>query len=98
MTLAFREFVPKYHDGSIMQDASWRAYDIERMATERKAKNALKALGYSELNQFGFEQAARDFNLAHATQARQLLSLWWTWARIALGEITRGKLRKGQQV
>lgn len=94
MTLSFREFVPKFNDGTIVEDAAWRAYDIEKMATQRKALDALKTLGYRELNLFGLDKCSRDYGLKGVNHARQLLSLWWTWARIALGEVRSGLIKR----
>ena len=94
MILSFKEFLPKYFDGSIQDDAAWRAYDIERIATKRKAMEALKILGYRELNYFGLDQCTRDYNLNTLAKTSHLLSLWWAWARIALGEVKRGIPRR----
>jgi len=91
--IPFREFVPKYLDGSIAEDATWRSYDIERMAVRTKAMQALKTLGYPA-NTFGLDQARCDYGLNHASQSQLMLALWWTWAQLALGEVKRGILRK----
>lgn len=92
MTLSFGAFIPRYLDGSITDDAAWRAYDIEAMCglSLRCAIDALRAVGIRDLNPIGFEQVAQDYGLRNPTQAKELLRLWWVWSRIALGE-RRGK-------
>lgn len=93
---SFKDFIAKYNNGSILEDAAWRAYDIEKMMTRRRAIEALKILGYRELNLFGFDRCAQDYGLRSIAQAQQLLGLWWTWQRIALGEAKRGLVRREQ--
>lgn len=91
MTMSFKEFIAAYNDGSILKDAAWRAYDIEAMATEMAADDAMNVLRYKmpgRRNRLG--QVAEDYGIVHVTRAEKLLALWWAWARIALGE------RKGQ--
>jgi hypothetical protein len=94
MTLPFGEFVQAYNDGSITDDAAWRAYDIESMATEQKSRDALKQLGFLRIDfSIALEQVRRDYSISTRLRTAMLLKFWRTWAQIANGE-RRGKLLK----
>lgn len=97
MIMSFKDFIQKYNDGSIADDAAWRAYDIEAMSGEQQAAEGLRALGmYSQGATFA------DVGRAYSTgmnwiRAKHLLALWWTWAQIASGaRRTRLIPREGQ--
>lgn len=90
----FRDFHAAYNDGSIYEDASWRAYDIPAMASKRHAKDALKRLGYLDTTTLGFEQARHDLGIASAMLCRHLLAMWKVWTDIATGERRAGLIMK----
>ena len=90
----FREFYKAYTDGSIREDACWRAYDIPAMASLRNAKDALKRLGYLDTSILGFEQARHDLGLVSVTLCRHLLGMWKVWMDITTGERRKGLVLK----
>ena len=95
--LSFKEFVAAYNDGSIADDLTWRAYAIEDMVTETRYKKAMKVCGHMDTTPLGLAEFAAAYDLKSADRAKQLLGLWWTWARIVLGEVKqefRLKLRE----
>lgn len=85
MTMAFPEFVRAYSSGSILEDASWRAYDIAGMVEDTDVAKALKFLGYEHVSSL-----AVDYGIAHELRAKHLLGLWWVWRSIATGQRRKG--------
>lgn len=85
-------FVRKYKDGSLQQDITYRAYDLESIVTGYKAQKALRQLGYRS-GDFGIDKAAftNDFKV---TNAVDVLAMWWVWHRLCTGRISRAKLRE----
>lgn len=88
---SFPTFVRRYTDGTIAEDAAWRAYDIESTVTNAKARSALKSLNYRGSYYLALSKFEADYQLPNA---RHLLSLWYTWHRLANGTTARCKLRE----
>ena len=93
--MTFPEFVRAYLAHTIQDDAAWRAYNIQRMATDKDALEALKHLGYRRGSAMHrFEQVAAEYRLTHAVQARHLLAYWYVWSLVALHGRKRGLIKR----
>lgn len=90
----FKDFIAAYGDGSITKDATWRAYGIDAMVRPSSIREAMKSLGYRDFSYTGLSQLARDYGLANAPYAANILGLWWTWKRIASGEVKRRLIKR----
>lgn len=88
MTYSFAEFVKKYDNGTLDDDATWRAYDIPSMATRTHIRDALKSLGYIATREF-LSDVVADYGLYNNTRAKYLLGAWWLWTQIAIGKRKR---------
>lgn len=94
MTKSFKEFIEAYDNGTITDDAAWRAYDIEGMCGNALSDDTIstKAMGILRVREIGhFNRCARvaaDYDIASPARANMLLAYWWLWASIALGERT----------
>jgi hypothetical protein len=88
----FPEFIRAYSDGTIHNDATWRAYDIPAMAeVSSRAKEGLKALGMRPGDGvIAYNQVAADYGLDTSFRARHMLALWRAWLRVAHGRAKRG--------
>lgn len=96
MILPFPEFVRAYADGSIANDVSWRAYDFPASFDEGHAAAGAQALGYPTKGDvsIAYGQVAADYGLAHATQAKYMLGLWYIWSRVCQGRRFKGLIAK----
>ena len=92
---SFKEFIAAYHDGSIQEDASWRAYDIPTMTRGTHTAKAAARLGYAS-DGISIGQLATDYGLPHARSAMGLLALWYVWSGIAGG--TRKRALKKESI
>lgn len=94
MTKTFKEFITAYDDGSIIEDAAWRAYDIETMSTCNHAFAALPLVNYpSRRHDNQYAAVAAKYDLLTAARAEHLLGLWFVWRSLAIGDRRRGLLR-----
>lgn len=92
----FKDFVSRYNDGSILEDAAWRAYDIEGMALDNHAYEALKLIQVphrGSLNPAYARVAAWYDGVRSADRAKMLLGYWYVWRSIATGQRRRAALR-----
>ena len=92
----FKEFVSAYRDGSIVKDAAWRAYNIERMVTAKRVREGMRTCGYRYVDHMSLSALAAAYGLGTAEQAKHLVGLWWTWRRIANGDAKRGLVLREQ--
>lgn len=91
----FAEFILRYNNGSITDDAAWRAYDIEGMARPKHADAALPLVGYNKSRKrHPFHAVAGFYGLGSASRAEYLLRLWYVWRAIAMGDTKRAVLRE----
>jgi hypothetical protein len=90
--LSFNEFVEKYNDGTIHEDAAWRAYDIEGMVTLTKTIRALKRIGIRAPGLMGVQEAKALFYLHTDIETEKLLGMWQVLFEINNG-YNRAKLR-----
>lgn len=91
---SFKDFVIAYNDGTIVQDAAWRAYDIENMVNERQSNEGLRAV-YSPRHRgepmpIRYSSCAAEYGLGSGDRAKLLLGLWQVWAGIASGVRRKG--------
>jgi hypothetical protein len=97
----FREFVAMYNDGSIVNDAAWRAYDIEKMVTPQHVLGAASRMHVKYLGRTVAHivpTVAAEYGLSSPTRAAHLMGLWYVWANIACGRRkTRLILREGNE-
>lgn len=92
---SFREFREAYQNGTIVEDATWRAYDIEDMVNPTRSGEGLRQLTNYQADYFGYAAFAAIYGIENAQRAQFLLGLWRTWQRIATGEVKqRLKLRE----
>lgn len=76
------DFVGAYADGSITNDATWRAYQIEAVPPRKYAQKALKELNYPQ-SEFSYGQVAADWGIGSAASAKHLLRLWYIWRELS---------------
>lgn len=86
----FKEFVDAYRDGSVNDEVSWRAYDIERMVSPKRIREGMRTLGYRYVDYISLSALAAAYGLGTPEHAKHLVGLWWTWRRIANGDAKRG--------
>lgn len=91
----FADFLQRYNDGTLVDDAAWRAYDIEGMAKVRHAQAALPLIGYNpSLKRHPYSGVASKYGLSSTARAEYLLGIWYVWRGISNGSIRRGVLRE----
>lgn len=98
--MSFKDFIARYNDGSIADDASWHAYDIEGMATTRDAWCGVRCIPKSAKRNSkdnAYTDAAIRYGLANAQVAKHLLGLWYVWSQIATGYRTRNLVPREPQ-
>lgn len=82
----FKEFIQRYNDGSIVEDASWRAYDIAGMATHGQSLKAAKELlGGKHPKDHAFARIAAEYGLPNVNNAYYMATVWYVWNTIATG-------------
>jgi len=96
----FKRFVQAYNDGTVADDVSWRAYNIEAMADAAGDKRIREGLASvptvwdrtALTNHMALAQVAADYGLGSPERAGFLLALWRTWFRVACMGVDRQKL------
>lgn len=92
--ITYREFIQRYKDGSLDNDAGWRAYDIPGVATGGKNRRkwpytsaALKDLGYDpRARQASLSAVAHDYGLATPGMAADTLFMWQIFLNLQRGQ------------
>lgn len=90
--ISFGEFASRYNDGTIHEDAAWRAYKIEDMVTLVKTIRALKRLGIRTPGLMGVQEAKMLYHLNTDIETEALLGMWQVLFEINNG-YNRAKLR-----
>lgn len=92
MVTSFREFVTRYYNGSLEDDAGWRAYDFHAAARRRSQRyvgfltTALKTLGYDyRTRSLSLGQCCADYGLATPGQAQDMLIMWRIFVNLQNG-------------
>lgn len=92
-------FISMYHAGTLNEDITYRAYDLEKMISPAKAKSALKQLNYNGSKEFSLRlnRFQTDWGLKTNEQAIAVLSMWWVWSRLSQRIIVKAPLREPEQ-
>lgn len=106
MSTTFDEFVTRYTDGSIADDATWRAYDFEAMVIPAidGVSGLDAAYGYypgHNPERVTFEGLAAKYatmfdTAMTAARIEPLLALWWVWLMVTSGGVRPLIPRQGQ--
>lgn len=86
---AFLEFVKRELDNTIWEDASYRAYDLDRHTGERSKRDALRYLGYQDI----LDLAGDLVTVGYRGDIAGPLVRWWVWHRLTTGQISKWPLR-----
>ena len=86
---AFIEFAQREIDGTIWEDASYRAYDLDRHTGERSRRMALRYLGYDDI----LDLTGDLITVGWRGDIQGPLVRWWVWHRLTTGQIPKWPLR-----
>lgn len=92
---SFPTFVRKYKDGSLQEDLTYRAYNLEDAATEGRTVLALKQLHFRPSVELSvkLDAVTAAFGIRNTAQ---VLAMWYLWNKINNGVPVRVKLRENQ--
>lgn len=89
---AFLEFAKREVDGTILEDASYRAYDLDRHTGERTLQNALRYVGYPGI--CGLMELRSDLRgMGYTGDIAGPLLRWYVWHRLCTGELRKWPYR-----
>lgn len=94
---AFLEFVRREQDGTIKEDPSYRAYDLDKHTGYNALKRALHYIGYPGI--CGLMDLRSDLVTAgYRGDVSGPLVRWWVWHRLTTGDLRKWPLRPEQNV
>lgn len=92
---AFVDFLKREIDGTIWEDASYRAYDLDRRTGDRGLQDALRYVGYSGI--CGLMDLRSDLRgISYTGDVAGPLLRWYVWHRLTTGQIRKWPLRSSQ--
>jgi hypothetical protein len=93
---AFLEFVRREIDGTIQEDPSYRAYDLDRHTGYNALQRALRYIGYPGI--CGLMDLRSDLITAgYRGDVAGPLVRWWVWHRLTTGDLRSWPLRNKPQ-
>lgn len=90
----FNRFMFKYRDGTLDDDAAWRAYDFIASVKDRHVRKALKALGLAYAGELAVPHFMALYGFEDRTEATLLVGAWWLWSQVDSGRAVVGLVRR----
>lgn len=86
----FLDFVRREEDNTIWEDATYRAYDLDRMTGERSLQNAARYVGYTYIS----DLVSDVRGMGYTGYVVAPLLRYWVWHRLMTGQMRKWPLRK----
>jgi hypothetical protein len=94
--MSFKDFIDDYRDGSINNNVTWRAYDIESAVRPSHIRNALSRLGYLYAGELAIPTVQAHYKIESLDSTRALLGYWWLLYQASIGNRGQLKVRKAK--
>lgn len=94
--MKFAEFIGRWHDGSLHDIASWRAYAVEENISPAHIISALKMLGLTYAGDLAMPQFMASYGLTNKEESRTMLGAWYRLKMIEDGRRIMAKPRGPQ--
>ncbi len=91
--MTFPEFLRAWREGTLDEDAAWRAYDILAHVRHVQAqhismayqRSALKALKLAYAGELALPEFMARYGFENRSEATLILGCWWVWSGIDAG-------------
>lgn len=96
--MTFNQFIRKYREGTLDDDAAWRAYDFKASVKDRHVKKALKAIGLAYAGELAVPHFMALYSMPlegmSRVEAETALGAWWLWSQVDAGRAVVGLVRR----
>lgn len=80
--MTFREFLAAWRGNTLVESATWRAYDFENYVCARHVRKALKALSLSYAGEHAIPEFMARYALTDRKEAEIMVGAWWLMVQI----------------
>lgn len=92
--MSFNQFLFKHRNGTLYEDAGWRAYDFYASVQARHVRKALKKLGLAYAGELAIPHFMALYDLQDREAAMKLVGGWWLWSQVDQGRHVVGLVKR----